>query len=55
MRLFRRFQDVGVTVVIASHDHHLVREFGQRVIVLENGQVQGGDAADPLPSVQAYR
>jgi len=25
------------------------------VIVLENGQVQGGDAADPLPSVQAYR
>ena len=55
MRLFRRFQDVGVTVVIASHDHTLVREFGQRVIVLENGQVQGGDAADPLPSVQAYR
>jgi putative ABC transport system ATP-binding protein len=55
MRLFRRFQDVGVTVVIASHDHHLVREFGQRVIVLENGQVQGGDAADPLPSVLAYR
>jgi len=42
-------------VVIASHDHHLVREFGQRVIVLENGQVQGGDAADPLPSVLAYR
>src|SRR5215475_12752316 len=54
MRLFRRFQDVGVTVVIASHDHTLVREFGQRVIVLENGQVKG-DAADPLPSVLAYR
>jgi cell division transport system ATP-binding protein len=54
MRLFRRFQDVGVTVVIASHDHTLVREFGQRVIVLESGQVQG-DAADPLPSVLAYR
>src|SRR6201997_1530046 len=54
MRLFRRFQDVGVTVVIATHDLHLVREFGQRAIVLENGQVQG-DAADPLPSVLAYR
>ena len=54
MRLFRRFQDVGVTVVVATHDLHLVREFGQRVIVLENGQVQG-DAADPLPSVLAYR
>lgn len=54
MRLFRRFQDVGVTVVIASHDHHLVEEFGQRVIMLENGHVQG-DAADPLPSVVAIR
>jgi cell division transport system ATP-binding protein len=54
MRLFRRFQDVGVTVVIASHDHALVREFGQRVIMLENGQVQG-DVADSLPSVVASR
>jgi cell division transport system ATP-binding protein len=54
MRLFRRFQDVGVTVVIASHDLHLVREFAQRVIVLENGRVHG-DEADPLPSVVAYR
>jgi len=43
-----------VTVAIASHDHHLVREFAQRVIVLENGHVQG-DEADPLPSLQAYR
>jgi cell division transport system ATP-binding protein len=54
MRLFRRFQDVGVTVVVATHDLHLVREFGQRVIVLEDGQVHG-DAADPLPSVVARR
>ena len=54
MRLFRRFQDVGVTVVIASHDHHLVNEFAQRVIVLENGHLQG-DAVDPLPSVVAIR
>jgi cell division transport system ATP-binding protein len=54
MRLFRRFQDVGVTVVVATHDLHLVREFGQRVIVLENGQVHG-DAPDSLPSVVATR
>jgi hypothetical protein len=32
----------------------LVGEFAQRVIVLENGQVQG-DATDPLPSMLAYR
>jgi cell division transport system ATP-binding protein len=55
MRLFRRFQDVGVTVVIASHDHHLVEEFAQRVIVLENGHIQGGAVEDPLPSVVATR
>jgi cell division transport system ATP-binding protein len=54
MKLFRRFQDVGVTVVIATHDHHIVREFGQRVIVLENGQVHE-DAGDALPSVVATR
>jgi cell division transport system ATP-binding protein len=54
MRLFRRFQDVGVTVVVATHDLHIVREFGQREIVLDNGQVQGG-AADSLPSVVATR
>lgn len=54
MRLFRRFQDVGVTVVVATHDLHLVREFGQREIVLDNGRVQG-DAGDALPSLMATR
>ena len=54
MRLFRRFQDVGVTVVVATHDLHLVREFGQREIVLDNGHVQG-DAGDALPSLMATR
>ena len=54
MRLFRRFQDVGVTVVVATHDLHLVHEFGQREIVIENGQVLG-DAHDHLPSVIAVR
>jgi len=54
MRLFRRFQDVGVTVVVASHDLHLVREFGQRVITLEGGHLVGGPS-DTLPSVVATR
>jgi len=54
MRLFRRFQDVGVTIVVATHDLHIVREFGQREIVIENGQIHG-DVADPLPSVIAVR
>jgi cell division transport system ATP-binding protein len=54
MRLFKRFQEVGVTVVVATHDLHLVREFGQRAIAIENGRVLGGNA-DDLPSVVATR
>ncbi|MGB6605888.1 MAG: cell division ATP-binding protein FtsE [Steroidobacteraceae bacterium] len=54
MRLFRRFQDVGVTVVVATHDLQLVHEFGQRVLSLEDGQLLGG-GADTLPSLVATR
>jgi cell division transport system ATP-binding protein len=39
MRLFRRFQEVGVTVVVATHDLSLVEEFGQRSIHVEDGKV----------------
>lgn len=39
MRVFKRFQEVGVTVVIASHDPHLVDQFGQREIVLDAGRI----------------
>jgi cell division transport system ATP-binding protein len=35
MGLFQRFNDVGVTVVVATHDQHLVRASGRREIVLE--------------------
>jgi cell division transport system ATP-binding protein len=54
MRLFRRFQDVGVTVVVATHDLHIVREFGQRELVIDNGQIHG-DVTSHLPSVIAIR
>jgi cell division transport system ATP-binding protein len=54
MRLLRRFQDVGVTVVVATHDLHVVNEFSQRSIMLEDGRVQGlGE--EPLPSMVASR
>jgi cell division transport system ATP-binding protein len=39
MKVFKRFQEVGVTVVIASHDPHLVDQFGQREIVLDGGRI----------------
>jgi cell division transport system ATP-binding protein len=39
MRLFRRFNEVGVTVVIASHDLHLIEQFGTRRIALHGGRL----------------
>ena len=39
MTLFRRFQDVGVTVLIATHDIHLIDRLGCRKICLEQGIV----------------
>ncbi|HVC01399.1 MAG TPA: cell division ATP-binding protein FtsE [Steroidobacteraceae bacterium] len=39
MRLFKRFNDVGVTVVVATHDLHLIDQFGARRIVLGDGRV----------------
>jgi len=42
MQLFRRFQDVGVTVLVATHDMALVREFAQREILIDEGKVHIG-------------
>jgi cell division transport system ATP-binding protein len=50
MRLFRRFQEVGVTVVVATHDLSLVDGFGQRSIHVDGGQVvEGGGALRSTP------
>jgi cell division transport system ATP-binding protein len=40
MNLFRRFQEVGATVVIATHDVALVSHFGAREVVVADGQVK---------------
>ena len=39
MALFRRFQDVGVTILIATHDINLVERIGCRTIRLQQGVV----------------
>ena len=41
MMLFKRFSEVGVTVVIASHDVHLIDQVGAHRIVLSGGRVVG--------------
>jgi cell division transport system ATP-binding protein len=56
MGLFRRFNEVGVTVIVATHDLHLVRESGLREIVLDDGRIGGGGAGPPaLPPMHAER
>ena len=42
MRLFARFNEVGVTVVIASHDLGLIEHLGHRQIALTDGRLDGG-------------
>jgi cell division transport system ATP-binding protein len=39
MGLFTDLNEVGMCLVIASHDLHLVRRMGRRVLVLENGSL----------------
>jgi cell division transport system ATP-binding protein len=41
MRMFQDFNAVGVTVLIASHDQHLVQRFSQRTLRLEHGRLAG--------------
>jgi len=53
MKLFGRLNEVGVTIVVATHDLVLVRESGLREIALADGVVSAGET--PLPSIQAER
>ena len=39
MRLFRRFNDIGVTMVIATHDINLLYRVGGKRLVLKDGEI----------------
>jgi cell division transport system ATP-binding protein len=56
MGLFRRFNEVGVTVVVATHDIELVKASGLREIIIADGKVQD-PAGEQLvvPSMEAER
>ena len=43
--LFRSFNQVGVTVLIATHDQQLATRLNPRFIVLRNGTLAGAPAA----------
>ena len=42
MHLFEQFQQVGVTVLIASHDISLINQMNYRVLKLDHGQLVAG-------------
>jgi cell division transport system ATP-binding protein len=39
MKLFKRFNDVGVTIIVATHDVHLLDVVGARRITLDDGRI----------------
>jgi cell division transport system ATP-binding protein len=43
MALFRRFQNVGVTVLIATHDIDLINQLNHRIIRLDDGRLSEDD------------
>lgn len=45
MNLFMRFNEVGVTVVVASHDLSLIATLGKRIIKLADGRLADGTGA----------
>jgi cell division transport system ATP-binding protein len=48
MRLFVSFQQVGVTVLIATHDISLISKMNQRILKLDQGQLVSGQSIYPI-------
>jgi cell division transport system ATP-binding protein len=52
MNIFKRFNEVGVTVLIASHDVHLTARYGVRRVMLSQGRAHA-DEGSAAPAVAA--
>jgi cell division transport system ATP-binding protein len=56
MSVFRRFNDVGVTVVIATHDLDIVKAWNLRELQVTEGRVHDHQAGEfTLPVIEAQR
>lgn len=52
-RLFSEINEQGTTILVATHDHRLVREYGLRILTLRRGQLVADHRAElpaPFPS-----
>jgi cell division transport system ATP-binding protein len=45
MEIFRSFNQVGVTVLVATHDAALVERFGSHAVRLDHGRIVTGHGA----------
>ena len=52
MTLFKQFQQIGTTVIVATHDRELINELGVRILELNSGELvrdtDGADFVGPL-------
>jgi len=48
MNLFRRLNQVGITLIIATHDLELIKSFNFRQIELKNGLIYSPENASPV-------
>ena len=44
MHLFEQFQEVGTTVIIASHERELIAAMGKPIVELSHGTLAGSDS-----------
>ena len=54
MRVFRRFNEFGVTVLIASHDITLIDKLGCRRIELSDGRLQSGPYDEDVEDIDPF-
>ena len=47
MELLERVSEMGITVLVVTHEHELVHRFHQRVVTLKNGRIISDIPADP--------
>ena len=55
MNIFKRFNEVGVTVLVASHDVHLIERYGMRRVILEGGRASGNGPGPELLDLPSIR
>ena len=48
MQVFEQFRQVGVTVLVASHDLDMIKKLGHRILALKNGQLIGDTAEEAV-------